>query len=88
VTDLADFLTKTLPRQVETEAAWHQGDLDARLAPSSSAGSSSLPDFGIHALSRPPRKKPGPCSPPGPAPELDRQKPKYEGTSATLCSTS
>ena len=32
MTDLADFLTKTLPRQVETEAAWHQGDLDARLA--------------------------------------------------------
>jgi ketosteroid isomerase-like protein len=31
MTDLADFLAKALPRQVETESAWHQGDLDARL---------------------------------------------------------
>jgi ketosteroid isomerase-like protein len=32
VTDLADFLAAALPRQVETESAWHQRDLDARLA--------------------------------------------------------
>ena len=32
MTDLADFLTTALPRQVETESAWHQRDLDARLA--------------------------------------------------------
>jgi ketosteroid isomerase-like protein len=31
MTDLADFLATALPRQVETESAWHQGDLDARL---------------------------------------------------------
>ena len=31
-TDLADFLATALPRQVETESAWHQRDLDARLA--------------------------------------------------------
>lgn len=31
-TDLADFLATALPRQVETETAWHHGDLDARLA--------------------------------------------------------
>ena len=30
-TDLADFLAAALPRQVETESAWHQRDLDARL---------------------------------------------------------
>jgi hypothetical protein len=32
MTDLADFLATALPRQVETESAWHQRDLDARLA--------------------------------------------------------
>jgi ketosteroid isomerase-like protein len=32
VTDLADFLAKALPRQVETESARPHGDLDARLA--------------------------------------------------------
>ena len=32
MTDLGDFLTAALPRQVETESAWHQRDLDARLA--------------------------------------------------------
>ena len=31
-TDVADFLAAALPRQVETESAWHQGALDARLA--------------------------------------------------------
>src|SRR6185436_10089341 len=36
--------------------------------PSSSAGSSSPRDFAAHALSRPPRKKPGPSSLPGPPP--------------------
>src|SRR3954447_19083457 len=41
--------------------------------PSSSAGSSSPPDFAAHALSRPPRKKPEPSSPPGPPPGLDQQ---------------
>src|SRR3954462_6194432 len=40
--------------------------------PSSSAASSSPPDFGVHALSRPPRKKPGPFSQPGPPPEHDQ----------------
>src|SRR3954467_8910079 len=44
--------------------------------PSSCGGSSSPPDFGVHALSRPPRKKPGPSSPPGQPPELDQQKPR------------
>jgi hypothetical protein len=44
--------------------------------PSSSAGSSSPPDFAVHALSRPPRKKPGPSSRPGLPPELDQQKPR------------
>jgi hypothetical protein len=29
--------------------------------------------FGVHALSRPPRKKPGPSSQPGPPPGLDQQ---------------
>src|SRR4051794_10595205 len=42
--------------------------------PSSSAASSSPPDFAVHALSRPPRKKPGPSSRPGPPPGLDQQK--------------
>jgi ketosteroid isomerase-like protein len=32
VTDLGDFLATALPRQVETESSWHQGDLDARLS--------------------------------------------------------
>ena len=32
MSDLADFLATALPRQIETESAWHQGDLDARLA--------------------------------------------------------
>src|SRR3954464_2942615 len=41
--------------------------------PSSSAGSSLPPDFTAHALSRPPRKKPGPSSQPGPPPGLDQQ---------------
>jgi ketosteroid isomerase-like protein len=31
-TDLADFVATGLRRQVETESAWHQRDLDARLA--------------------------------------------------------
>jgi ketosteroid isomerase-like protein len=31
-TDLADFVATALPRQVETESAWHRRDLDARLA--------------------------------------------------------
>jgi hypothetical protein len=31
------------------------------------------PDFAAHARSRPPRKKPGPSSPPGPLPGLDQQ---------------
>ena len=30
--DLDDFLATALPRQVDTEFAWHRGDLDARLA--------------------------------------------------------
>jgi ketosteroid isomerase-like protein len=30
--DLDDFLATALPRQVDTEFAWHQGDPDARLA--------------------------------------------------------
>jgi len=38
--------------------------------PSNSAGSSSPPDFAVHAPSRPPRKKPGPSSQPGPPPGL------------------
>src|SRR4051794_41833239 len=42
--------------------------------PSSSAGSSSPPDFAVHALSRPPRKKPEPSSQPGQPPGLDQQK--------------
>ena len=42
--------------------------------PSSSAGSSSPPDFAVHALSRPPRKKPEPSSPPGQQQALDQQK--------------
>jgi hypothetical protein len=46
----------------------------ARWYPSNSAGSSSPPDFAAHALSRPPRKKPGPSSPPGQPPGLDQQK--------------
>ena len=41
--------------------------------PSISAGSSSPPDFGVHALGRSPRKKPGPFSPPGPPPGFDQQ---------------
>src|SRR4051794_39405662 len=57
--------------------------------PSSSAGSSSPPDFGVHALSRPPRKKPGPSSPPGQPPELDQQKPRNTsspfGTESPSC---
>src|SRR3982751_2191215 len=44
--------------------------------PSSSAGSSSPPDFAVHALSRSPCKKPGPSSPPGPPPARDQQKPR------------
>src|SRR3954447_18694528 len=42
--------------------------------PSNSAGSSSPRDFAAHALSRPPRKKPGPSSQPGPPPEHDQHK--------------
>ena len=37
-------------------------------------GSSSPPDFTARALSRPPRKKPGPSSQPGPPPAPDQQK--------------
>src|SRR4051794_24396367 len=42
--------------------------------PSSSAASSSPPDFTAHALSRPPRKKPEPFSQPGRQAEHDQQK--------------
>src|SRR3954465_1421757 len=42
--------------------------------PSSYAASSSPPDFAVHALSRPPRKKPEPSSQPGQPPGLDQQK--------------
>src|SRR4051812_40217580 len=42
--------------------------------PSSSAASSSPPDFTAHALGRPPRKKPEPFSQPGRQPEHDQQK--------------
>src|SRR3954469_11149079 len=42
--------------------------------PSSSAASSSPPDFTAHAPSRPPRKKPEPFSQPGRQPEYDQQK--------------
>src|SRR3954462_8966482 len=41
--------------------------------PSNSAASSSPPDFTAHALSRPPRKKPGPSSQPGRQAEHDQQ---------------
>ena len=41
---------------------------------SNSGGSSSPPDFATHALSRPPRKKPTPSSPPGRPPGHDQPK--------------
>ena len=44
--------------------------------------SSSPPDFAAHALSRPPRKKPGPSSPPGPPLAHDPQ--KLRNTSDTV----
>src|SRR3954452_3585951 len=50
--------------------------------PSNSGGSSSPPDFTAHALSRPPRKKPGPSSQPGPPPGLDQQ--ELRNTSAPV----
>src|SRR3954465_8917764 len=51
--------------------------------PSNFAASSSPPDFAVHALSRPPRKKPGPSSQPGPPPELDQQKLRNTRASAS-----
>jgi hypothetical protein len=64
---VAGHRTRALWYTTKTEPSYD--DMAVKLAVSSSP-----PDFAVHALSRPPRKKPRPSSPPGQPPGHDQRK--------------